>query len=92
MIADTRDDWWLFRRAPAIVRSVGTIGGTTPNGIPYLAPEIQLLYKAKGQRPKDDADFTQTLPSLSQERRQWLSQALITVHPNHPWLHHLTDR
>src|SRR5215468_9046114 len=85
MIADTRDDWWLFRRAPTVGRALADLGGLTTEGIPYLAPEIQLLYKAKQPRPKDEADFAQVLPSLGQKRRQWLSHALGVVHPDHPW-------
>lgn len=86
MIADTRDDTWLFRRTPAIARPIAAIGRATADGIPYLEPEIQLLYKARGLRPKDEVDFTHALPTLDQERRRWLRQALDTAHPNHPWL------
>ncbi|MGO8947083.1 MAG: nucleotidyltransferase domain-containing protein [Ktedonobacterales bacterium] len=91
MIADTQDDQWLFRRLPSIHRSVATVGDITPEGIPYLVPEIQLLYKAKGLRPKDKADFRQTLPVLSWERRTWLREALLQAHPEHPWLDYLTN-
>lgn len=91
MIADTRGEQWLFRRMPSISRPVATIGEMSPDGIPYLAPEIQLLYKAKGRRPKDEADFTQALPVLSQERRAWLRDALAQAHPHYPWLDHLTE-
>lgn len=86
MIADTNGDTWLCRRDARIFRPVAAIGLKTADGIPYLAPEIQLLYKAKGLRPKDEADFARTLPHLDQERRQWLAQALTVVHPNHSWL------
>jgi hypothetical protein len=91
MIADTRDEEWLFRRMPTISRPMATIGDRTPEGIPYLAPEIQLLYKAKGLRPKDEADFQSALPALQQERRAWLRDALAQVHPEHPWLERLSD-
>jgi Aminoglycoside-2''-adenylyltransferase len=91
MIADTYGEQWLFRRMPSINRLVAAIGDTTPAGIPYLAPEIQLLYKAKGRRPKDEADFMQTLPVLHRERRIWLRDSLTQVHPHHPWLDHLMD-
>ena len=90
MLADTKDDSWLFRRMPTIRRSIDTIGCGAGSGIPYLAPEIQLLYKAKRPRPKDEADFAQVLPALDQERRQWLSTALAVAHPGHPWLECLT--
>jgi len=91
MIADTRDDWWLFRRTPAIARALAAVGGISAEGIPYLAPEIQLLYKAKTPRQKDEADFVETLPALSQERRRWLMTGLTMVHPQHPWLDLLAE-
>lgn len=91
MIADTRGEQWLFRRMPTISRSLETIGGATPEGIPYLAPEIQLLYKAKGRRLKDEADFMQTVPALHRERRIWLRDSLTQAHPHHPWLDQLMD-
>ena len=86
MIADTDNDHWLFRRDARIFRPLSTIGRRTDDGIPYLAPEIQLLYKAKQPRPKDEADFARTLPYLDPESHQWLTQALALVHPGHPWL------
>lgn len=91
MIADTRDAWWVSQRSPQIVRPVAEIGVVTPDGIPYLAPEIQLLYKAKGHRPKDDADFMHALPALDGERRHWLRNTLTMVHPHHPWLDLLAE-
>jgi hypothetical protein len=86
MIANTEADQWLFRRDARISRPLATIGYKTDDAIPYLAPEIQLLYKAKKTRLKDEIDLAKTLPYLSSERRQWLTQALTLVHPNHPWL------
>src|SRR5581483_22863 len=86
MIADTEDDRWLCRRDARIHRPITTIGHQTSDGIPYLAPEIQLLYKAKAPRPKDEEDFTKALPLLNQSSRNWLAQALVLIHPGHPWL------
>lgn len=91
MIDDTRDGWWLFRRTPTVQRELATVGGCTADGIPYLAPEIQVLYKAKLHRPKDEADFYQVLPALSVTQRTWLREALFHVHPSHPWLDYLRD-
>jgi aminoglycoside-2''-adenylyltransferase len=91
MIADSRDDQWLSRRHPAIVRPLDAIGLVSGDGISYLAPEIQLHYKAKGRRPKDEADFARTAPALNAERRQWLTDALALAHPDHPWLDQLRD-
>ena len=64
MIAETIDDQWLFRRDARLCRPLSTIGRQTEDGLPYLAPEIQLLYKAKAPRPKDEADFARVLHSF----------------------------
>jgi hypothetical protein len=60
-------------------------GGTT-DGVTYLAPEIQLFYKAKGLRPKDEQDFEKTLPILTGPQRTWLRDAIVLTHGDHPWL------
>ena len=86
MVTDTHGDEWLFRRNVQIHGSLSTIGYMTDDGIPSLAPEIQLLYKAKSLRPKDESDFANVVPRLDQRSRQWLAQALAIVHPHHPWL------
>jgi hypothetical protein len=91
MIADTREDSWLCRRTPTITRALTAVGGISTQGIPYLAPEIQLLYKAKNPRPKDEADFILTLPALNGECRHWLKNALTVIYPQHPWLERLTE-
>lgn len=56
------------------------------DGIRYLQPQIQLLYKAAGLRHKHWADSESTLPFLDTHRRGWLRDALQTTLPNHPWL------
>ena len=90
MVTDASDDQWIFRRTAQIHGPLATLGRVTRDGIPYLAPEIQLLYKAKGLRPKDEADFARTLPALDGQSRQWLAQSLALVHPGHAWLTKLT--
>ena len=79
-------DTWICRRDERIRLPYERIIETTPDGVPYLVPEIVLLFKAKHSRPKDDADFAGTLPLLSPERRAWLRGTLAGVHPGHRWL------
>ena len=69
----------------SIRRPLAGIGRTSSDGIRYLAPEIQLYYKAKNPRPKDEADFTAVLPVLTQTQRQWLSGTLARAFGDHPW-------
>jgi hypothetical protein len=77
---------WICRRAPAIRRPYDEIILKTADGIPYLTPEVALLFKAKDSRPKDEADFAGILPLLTPSQRAWLTSALRAMHPDHPWL------
>ena len=86
MVSDAERDQWIFRRTAQIRGPLSSLGRRNRDGIPYLAPEIQLLYKARGLRPKDEADFARTLPALDGKSRQWLAQSLALVHPGHAWL------
>ncbi len=83
------DDDWIFRRDAAIRRSLEAVVCKTEDGVPYLAPEVQLLFKAKALRPRDQQDFESALPKLSAGARAWLADALQQVHPGHPWSLHL---
>jgi len=66
MLEESSGGVWISRRDERIRRPITSIGLVTVRGIPYLAPEIQLFYKAKNQRAKDEADFAATLPILTE--------------------------
>jgi hypothetical protein len=51
-----------------------------------LSPEVQLLYKSRGLRDKDGADFQAVRPYLSPDERNWLRTALNIVAPKRPWV------
>lgn len=78
-------DTWVCRRDERIRRPYSELIEHTADGIPFLPPEIVLLFKAKNPRPKDEADFAVALPSLSAGRRQWLDDALALIYTDHPW-------
>ena len=82
-------DTWRFRRNLAVSRPVAEIGLRNVEGIPFLAPEIVLLYKAKDPRERDIHDFRVARGALDEDRRQWLRDALARVHPGHPWIREL---
>ncbi|MFE2377447.1 nucleotidyltransferase domain-containing protein [Streptomyces sp. NPDC059398] len=79
-------DTWICRRDPAIRLPYSAVIRHTPSGIPYLAPELVLLFKAARTRPKDEQDFTATLPLLSAAQRAALENFLTRAHPGHSWL------
>jgi len=85
MVAEDDGDEWVFRRDPRVRRVQGTLGRRTATGLPYLAPEVQLLYKAAHPRPKDEADIARIAPHLDDEDRRWLRDALALVYPGHHW-------
>jgi hypothetical protein len=83
---DVDGDLWVCRRDPAVTRPVDEICVRSASGLPIVVPEIQLLYKAKHHKEKDEHDFRSALPRLSSERREWLKWSLEVVHPGDPWL------
>jgi hypothetical protein len=76
---------WVYRRDHTIGRPWTEAVLTTPGGIPFLAPEVQLLFKSKGIRAKDQIDANVVLPSMEEHRRQWLDEHLPIGHPWKGW-------
>jgi hypothetical protein len=89
MLNEADGDMWVYRRDPRIRRPLATAIRQSADGIGYLVPELQLLYKSSGTRDRDDADFAQTWPFLSDDARQWLRNALELVAPRHRWVESL---
>jgi hypothetical protein len=75
---------WVFRRDTRIRRALGA-AFRRDRDMPYLAPEIVLLYKSKAPTRKDDDDLAAARAALDSEQRDWLVQALAVTAPNHPW-------
>lgn len=84
LLTPVEGDEWLFKRDHAIrlplSRAVRPV-----DGVPYLAPEVVLLHKARTIRPKDIRDFEVTVDHLDAEARRWLRDALDRHLPDHPW-------
>ncbi|WP_326943016.1 hypothetical protein [Aneurinibacillus migulanus] len=75
MFIDSVNDNWVYRREKSIKQPKSSIYIRTSEGIPYLKPEIQLLYKAGSSkvREKDFKDFQTMLPLLSPEEKNGLN-------------------
>lgn len=86
MLDDADGEHWIFRRDPSIRRPLAAALRSTVEGTRYLAPEIQLLYKARDVRPRDQADFERVAPRLDTAAREWLRSALSRLYPRHRWL------
>jgi Aminoglycoside-2''-adenylyltransferase len=81
----SEDGRWVCRRNDRIRLPYGEVIESNADGIPYVRPEVVLLFKAKGARPKDESDLAAVLPRLDVERRELLANWLELVHPGHFW-------
>ncbi|MFJ9787127.1 nucleotidyltransferase domain-containing protein [Amycolatopsis sp. NPDC101161] len=89
MLDESEGNEWVSRRNADVRREIALFGTVSPDGVPYLAPEVQLFAKAAGTRPKDEQDFAAVLPVLDGPRRRWLAEALAKTYGEHPWLDRL---
>ena len=89
LLNETEDNDWKFRRDVRISAPLNSVWSVSENGIPYLKPEIVLLYKAKNTREKDHQDFRAIKDFLNNEQKQWLRNALELHEPEHKWLEFL---
>jgi hypothetical protein len=83
---DAEHGIWVSRRDPRIRLHVRQLAQRTAGGVPIVAPEVQLLYKAKHAAEKNEHDFRLVVGEISRGRRRWLREALELVHPGHRWI------
>jgi len=86
MLEEGTPETWIYKRDPSIRRPRDEMVQATAEGIPYLAPQAILLFKAKYRREKDEADFAHALPKLETAQRSWLKACIAQAHPGHGWL------
>jgi hypothetical protein len=80
---------WVSRRDPGVRLPLSLAVRRTVAGVPFLAPQVQLYYKAGSLRLKDLIDFDTALPVLSPLERSWLQTAIERQDPGHAWLSQL---
>jgi hypothetical protein len=83
------DGKWTHKFLPDHVDEVENVTWVADDGIRYLLPEIVLVYKARLRREKDEPDFDATLPTLADDRRARMRDALVSLVPDHHWLDRL---
>ncbi|GEN86163.1 MULTISPECIES: short-chain dehydrogenase [Oceanobacillus] len=95
MLIDTENNEWIYKRNNQIKRPLSEIGAITEDDIPYIKPEIQLLYKGGSSviRQKDNNDLERMLPILKRDEMKWLHHALSQqFNREHPWLQIINDK
>jgi hypothetical protein len=80
------DGEWVLSREPGLSLPVNRATGRSLWGMPTVAPEVLLLYKARDMRPQDKIDFQALLPVLRENSAEWLRRAISIENADHPWL------
>ncbi|HEV8064402.1 MAG TPA: hypothetical protein VGP46_06200 [Acidimicrobiales bacterium] len=86
LVSPSEGDDWISRRHDRIRRPLDDVGWIGPDDVPYLKPEIVLLFKAKNTRPKDAQDFDSLKDRLDPSALSFLRDSLSMAHPEHAWL------
>ena len=86
LLNETEENDWEFRRDLRVHSPLNSMCNVSKAGIPYLNPEIVLLYKAKNTREKDHQDFLAIKDLLNNKQKQWLRNALELHEPEHKWV------
>jgi aminoglycoside-2''-adenylyltransferase len=90
LLAERDGDEWWYRRDPRIRLPLEQIGlRSRSSAIPYLRPELVLLFKSKHHREEDEADFEAVLPRLDDLARRRLASWLA---PDDPWRTRIEDK
>lgn len=80
LIGDGDDEAWRSRRDPTITRPWSVAVLHSAVGVPFLAPDLQLLMKSKDVRPKDTHDAEVVIPHLDTGARTFLARHLPAHH------------
>jgi hypothetical protein len=86
MVERGTPDRWAYKRDPSLTLPRSEAIRRSTSGVPYLAPSIVLLFKAKHVREKDRHDFEVALPRLEPVERADLRGWLEVLHPGHEWI------
>ena len=78
---------FLYARNENITQPI-SIAILIQNGIPYLAPELILLYKSTDtEREGYQLDYDSAMAQMSAEQKEWLYTTLSVMNPSgHKWL------
>jgi hypothetical protein len=85
------EEQWIYRLDALVTRLWDTAVLRTRSGVPYLAPDLQLLFKSKDLRPKDHADAERVIPVLDKRERAFIAVHLVADHPWHRFLTTVTN-
>jgi hypothetical protein len=87
MLTPVEGETWHYKRDRSLTRPMSEVVEVGADGIPRQRPEIGLLFKARRRVERDEQDFAAVVPTLSDEERAWLRDAIARTEPaDNPWL------
>lgn len=87
LFSEFEENEWVYRRNSSIRGTMKSFFWQTNEGLPVLAPEIQLLYKSRSKRPKDFQDLENCLDFLNSVQKAKLKEWItIDSGVDHPWV------
>ncbi len=90
LLEESAGETWIYRRDPRITLPLARIGAITDENVPYIRPEIALLYKSnRAELERNAADFMATAPVLDEDARSWLRETIELTSPGHAWVSRL---
>ena len=81
LLNEAEGEDWVFRRDSRVRRPLASVFLPSAVGMPAIAPDVALLFKAKDPRDHDVADLRAAMPKLTGEQVEWLRDAVLTAHP-----------
>jgi hypothetical protein len=87
MLTPVEGETWHYKRDRSLTRPMSQVVEVGADGIPRQRPEIGLLFKARRRVERDEQDFAAVVPTLSDDERAWLRDAIARTEPaDNPWL------
>jgi hypothetical protein len=83
LLNESDETHFLFRRDKSICHLKGELIHFSEEGIPYLAPEIVLLYKSKKLDKNNQHDFEVCASELGDGQKEWLKSGLEKLYGEH---------
>lgn len=85
MLEPGDEEVWVYRRDDRL-KMPRQRAQSARSGLPYLNPELVLLFKAKSVRDKDRLDYATCAPRLDRRQRASLLGWLRRFYPEHDWI------
>jgi hypothetical protein len=76
LLAGAVGAFWVHHRGPRCIRRPLVQISHSRDGVPFLAPEVVLLFKSRSSIDRDQRDVETALPVLNDGQRAWLRDTL----------------